>query len=94
MGRGSPRDRSSWCSARYAHGMLCLPTPLNERLAKDWAFVRSYTITDGRLVLLLLADGGHYVFEPMRPEGRMHGTVQGTAASRERIVLPPAAWGP
>jgi para-nitrobenzyl esterase len=42
---------------------LCPPAPLTERLEKDWAFVRSYVIRDGRLFLSLMADGGIYEFE-------------------------------
>jgi para-nitrobenzyl esterase len=44
---------------------MCPPGSLHDRLAKDWEFVRSYTIKDGHLFLSLLADGGTYEFEPM-----------------------------
>jgi para-nitrobenzyl esterase len=43
----------------------CPPGSLYDRLAKDWAFVRSYIIKDGHLFLSLMADGGIYEFEPM-----------------------------
>jgi para-nitrobenzyl esterase len=44
---------------------MCPPGSLHDRLVKDWAFVRSYTLKDGHLFLSLLADGGTYEFEPM-----------------------------
>jgi para-nitrobenzyl esterase len=45
---------------------LCPPGSLYDRIAKDWEFVRSYTIKDGHLFLSLMADGGIYEFEPIR----------------------------
>jgi heat shock protein HslJ/membrane-bound inhibitor of C-type lysozyme len=44
---------------------MCPPGPLHDRIVKDWAFVRSYTIKDGHLFLALMADGGIYEFEPI-----------------------------
>jgi para-nitrobenzyl esterase len=43
---------------------MCPPAPLNERLARDWDYVRSYVMKDGHLFLSLMADGGIYEFEP------------------------------
>jgi para-nitrobenzyl esterase len=43
---------------------MCPPGSLHDRIAKDWEFVRSYTIKDYRLFLSLMADGGIYEFEP------------------------------
>ena len=43
---------------------MCPPAPLNERLAKDWDYVRSYMMKDGHLFLSLMADAGIYEFEP------------------------------
>jgi heat shock protein HslJ len=43
---------------------MCPPAPLNDRIPKDWEYVRSYTIKNGRLFLSLMADGGIYEFEP------------------------------
>jgi para-nitrobenzyl esterase len=43
---------------------MCPADPLQDRLMKDWSFVRSYVLTDGRLFLSLMADGGIYEFEP------------------------------
>lgn len=48
---------------------LCSPRSLDQRIAKDVAFVRSFLLRDGRLYLSLKADGGIYVWEP-RPEGK------------------------
>jgi para-nitrobenzyl esterase len=38
---------------------------LHDRIARDWANVRSYVLKDGHLFLSLIADGGTYEFEPM-----------------------------
>lgn len=43
---------------------LCPPPSLDERIAKDMTFVRSFILKDGRLNLSLFADGGIYVWEP------------------------------
>jgi putative lipoprotein len=43
---------------------MCPPVPLNDRITKDWQYVRSYTMKDGHLFLSLMADGGIYEFEP------------------------------
>jgi para-nitrobenzyl esterase len=66
------RGRGAWQSA--ARGQLgfgpmaltramCPPAALSDRLAKDWSFVRSYVVRDGRLFLSLMADAGIYEFE-------------------------------
>jgi heat shock protein HslJ/membrane-bound inhibitor of C-type lysozyme len=44
---------------------MCPPGSLHDRIVKDWSFVRSYVIRDGRLFLSLMADGGIYEFEPI-----------------------------
>ena len=43
---------------------LCPPPSLDERIARDMGFVRSFLLKDGRLYLSLMADGGIYVWEP------------------------------
>ena len=43
---------------------LCLPPNLDERIASDATFIRSYVFEDGRLHLSLMADGGIYTWEP------------------------------
>jgi putative lipoprotein len=70
---------------------MCPPSPLNDRISKDWEYVRSYTTKDGHLFLSLMADGGIYEFEPISPAGVAEGKVTGTATYRERMVLPPTA---
>jgi para-nitrobenzyl esterase len=43
--------------------MLCPPGSLHDQIVKQWEFVRSYVMRDGRLVLSLMADGGTFEFE-------------------------------
>ena len=50
-----------------------------------------YVMKDGHLFVSLMADGGIYEFEPLRPEESMTGSVKGTATYRERMALPPGA---
>jgi heat shock protein HslJ len=60
-------DRSS---GRFQFGPLAAtralrpPPRLDERVAKDAGFIRSYLLKDGRLYLSLMADGGIYAWEP------------------------------
>jgi len=44
--------------------VLCPPPNLDERIARDAEYVRSYLIQDGRLYLSLMADAGIYAWEP------------------------------
>lgn len=44
--------------------MLCPPPSLDERIARELEYVRSYLLRDGRLHLSLMADGGIQVWEP------------------------------
>ena len=44
---------------------MCPPGSLHDHLVKQWAFVRSYTVKDGHLFLVLMADGGAYELEPV-----------------------------
>ncbi len=44
---------------------LCPPPSLDVQLARDLAFVRTYTIADGHLSLSLMADGGIYIWDPV-----------------------------
>ena len=48
---------------------MCSPGSLHDRIVKDMAYVRSYTLKEGHLFLSLMADGGIYEFEPMPKEG-------------------------
>lgn len=43
---------------------LCPPPSLDERIARDMGYVRSFMLKDGRLNMSLMADGGIYVWEP------------------------------
>ena len=43
---------------------LCPPPHLDERVARDLAYVRSYRVKDGKLFLSLMADGGIYEWHP------------------------------
>jgi putative lipoprotein len=70
---------------------FCLPEPIHDHMVKQWEYVRSYLIKNGHLFLSLMADGGIYEFEPMKPEDSSNRTVRGTATYRERMVLPPGA---
>ncbi len=45
--------------------VMCPPGSLLDQIAKNWPYVRSYTIKDGHLFLALMADGGIYEFEPI-----------------------------
>ena len=43
---------------------LCPPPNLDERIARDAEYVRSYLFRDGKLYLSLMADAGIYAWEP------------------------------
>ena len=43
---------------------LCPTGSLHDQLVRQWPYVRSYVIKDGRLYLSLMADGGIIEFEP------------------------------
>lgn len=45
---------------------LCPPPRLDERVARDLAYVRGYRLKDGNLYLSLMADGGIYEWRPLR----------------------------
>lgn len=72
------RGHGSWSSegaSQLAFGPLaltramCPPDPMEQRLVRDWPYVRSYVMRDGRLYLALFADGGIYELEPV-PEAQ------------------------
>ena len=66
---------------------MCLNATMPDRLAKDWASIRSYVLKDGHLFLSLMTDGGVYEFEPLNNESKITGTI----TYRQRIALTPAA---
>jgi para-nitrobenzyl esterase len=43
---------------------LCPDRLLHDQIVRQWGFIRSYVLKDGRLFLSLMADGGIYEFEP------------------------------
>jgi para-nitrobenzyl esterase len=43
---------------------MCPPGSLSDSIAKQWSYIRSYTLKDGHLFLSPMADGGIYEFEP------------------------------
>jgi len=43
---------------------ICPPPSLDERIARDMDYVRSFLLKDGRLHMSLMADGGIYAWEP------------------------------
>jgi putative lipoprotein len=94
------RGSGSWRSAGPNHlefgplaltRAMCPPGSLHDRIVRHWPFIRSYVTRDGHLFLSLMADGGIYEFEPMGRAGTAPRAVQGTAAYRERIAMPPNA---
>ena len=64
---------------------LCPPPNLDERIAKDAEYVRSYLLQDGRLYLSLMADGGIYAWEPNSPTG-VSFTTEPDAELEEAIL--------
>jgi para-nitrobenzyl esterase len=67
------RGRGSWKSSgpnNLEFGPLALTRAmcpmgsLHDDLARQWPYVRSYVVKDGRLYLSLMADGGTIEFEP------------------------------
>jgi heat shock protein HslJ len=70
------RGRGSWKSSgpnQLQFGPLaltraqCPAGSLHDQIGKQWEFIRSYVIKDGHLFLSLMADGGIYEFEPVKP---------------------------
>jgi para-nitrobenzyl esterase len=67
------RGRGSWESAAPGQlefgalgltKMMCPVGSLHDELVRQWPYVRSYVVRDGRLYLSLMADGGIIEFEP------------------------------
>jgi para-nitrobenzyl esterase len=44
---------------------MCPPGSLHDHMVRQWPYVRSYVLKDGRLYLSLMADGGTFEFEPV-----------------------------
>lgn len=67
------RGRGSWASSGPGNlefgalaltRALCPVGSLHDELVRQWPYVRSYLLKDGRLFLSLMADGGTLEFEP------------------------------
>jgi para-nitrobenzyl esterase len=66
------RGRGAWKSpapgqlefGHMATTMAACPSPVGDRLARSWRYIRSYVLKDGHLFLSLMADGGIFEFEP------------------------------
>jgi para-nitrobenzyl esterase len=67
------RGRGSWKSSGSGNlefgplaltRALCPTGSLHDELVRQWPYVRSYLVKDGRLFLSLMADGGTLEFEP------------------------------
>jgi len=72
------RGRGTWTSngpGQLQFGPLaltraaCPEGSLHDHFVKQWSFIRSYVIRDGRLFLALMADGGVYEFERITSAG-------------------------
>jgi para-nitrobenzyl esterase len=67
------RGRGSWASTGPGNlefgplaltRALCPVGSLHDELVRQWPYVRSYLVKDGRLFLVMMADGGTIEFEP------------------------------
>ncbi len=43
----------------------CPPGSLHDQIVRQWPYVRSYILKEGRLYISLMADGGIYEYEPL-----------------------------
>jgi heat shock protein HslJ len=59
---------------RFSPGAMtraaCGPGAIDSRIASDLQRLRSYSVTEGRLLLALEADGGTYLWDPAVDAGR------------------------
>jgi heat shock protein HslJ len=74
------RGRGTWKSAGPSQLQFsplaltcatCPAAPLNDRIPKDWQYIRSYILKEGHLFLSLMPDGGTYELEPIGQKGRV-----------------------
>ena len=69
-GTWSAEPSGSGASGRFEFGALaatsalCPPPSMDESIAAQAKFIRSYLLKDGKLYLSLMADGGIYAWEP------------------------------
>jgi heat shock protein HslJ len=77
MGSWSVEAGANADSGRFTFGMLamtrafCPPPSMDESIAAQSQYIRSYLLKDGRLYLSLMADGGIYVWEPINAKPSM-----------------------
>ena len=63
--KASSQDSGSFTFGNLAMTRaLCPPPSLDQQIARDAGFVRSYLLRGGNLYLNLMADGGTYVWSP------------------------------
>ena len=62
---------------------MCLPPSMDGHIVAQAQYIRSYLLKDGRLYLSLMADGGIYVWEPIK-----------NSTSQQNIYLSPEEGGP
>lgn len=78
-GTWSVGPTSKGTSGRFEFGLLiatrahCPPPSLDENIATQAKFIRSYLLKDGRLYLSLMADGGMYAWEPFTGKSSFAG---------------------
>jgi heat shock protein HslJ len=86
------RGRGTWTSSGPSQLQLgplaltramCPPGSLHDQIVKQWAYVRSYILKDGRLFLSLMADGGIYEFEPI--VGHETGATMGATSTQGTV---------
>jgi heat shock protein HslJ len=73
-GSWSAVSSSDMNSGRFEFGplamtrTLCPPSSMDESIAAQAQYIRSYLMRDGRLYLSLMADGGIYAWEPLKED--------------------------
>ncbi len=65
---------------------LCPPPSLDEQIAAQSEFIRSYLLKDGRLYLSLMADGGIYGWEPYSEPAEVPFETEPDAELEEAIL--------
>lgn len=72
---------------------LCAQPSIGDRYLRDFEYMRSYILRDGKLYISLMADGGIWEFEPMpAPRGEFNCGNRGTlVATFNNQAQPPTA---
>lgn len=73
---------------------LCAQPSIGDRYLRDFEYMRSYVLRDGKLHISLMADGGIWEFEPMAaPRGEFSCGERGTlVATFDNQAQPPTAF--